>query len=117
MNATSAKEVCRSVSVERVYAVYILANWTGSVLYTGVTGDLMRRLSEHRGKLLPGFTNRYGVTKLVHVEYFGEAGLAIAREKQIKSWRRSKKTDLIVSGNPDWLDLAVELGFDPLTTR
>ncbi len=102
------------MSAERVYAVYILTNWTGSVLYIGMTGDLMRRLSEHRGKLVPGFTSRYGVSKLVHVEYFGEPTLAIAREKQLKSWRRSKKVDLIVAGNPDWRDLAVELGFDSL---
>ena len=102
------------MSVERVYAVYILANWTGSVLYIGMTGDLVRRLSEHRGKLFPGFTSRYGIFKLVHVEYFGEATLAIAREKQLKSWRRSKKTDMIVANNPDWQDLAIELGFDPI---
>jgi putative endonuclease len=75
-------------------------------LYTGMTNNLERRLYEHRHKLTPGFTTRYNVTKLVYFEVFSRPGDAIAREKEIKGWRRSKKIDLIEAGNPEWRDLA-----------
>jgi putative endonuclease len=79
------------------------------VLYVGVTGDLLRRVSEHRQKRVPGFTARYRVTELVYIEAFGDIRLAIAREKQIKGWLRTKKIALIESFNPRWKDLSGEL--------
>ena len=88
------------------YYVYFLTNFTNSVVYTGVTNDLLRRVYEHRQKLIPGFTNRYQVWKLVHYEATGDVESAIAREKQIKGWTRKKRIDLINSMNPRWLDLS-----------
>ena len=91
--------------------VYILASKSG-VLYIGVTNRLTRRTIEHRQKLLDGFTKRYNVTRLVHWERFGDIRSAIAREKQITGWLRSKKVALIESRNPGWIDLAD--GYFPL---
>ena len=85
--------------------VYILAS-RSRVLYIGVTNDLQRRVSEHKLKTVPGFTARYNITRLVHYEFFENIRDAIAREKQLKGWRRSKKTALIESENPDWHDLS-----------
>ena len=99
---------------ERVYAVYILTNRSSKVIYVGMTGDIVNRLLQHRAKSNPGFTARYNVNRLVHIEYFDEPGLAIAREKQIKGWSRAKKIALIAAGNPKWGDLAVDMGLDPL---
>jgi putative endonuclease len=79
------------------------------VIYTGVTNDLTRRVLEHRHKLTPGFSARYGVRQLVYFEVFGEIRVAIAREKQIKGWVRAKKIALIESFNPWWEDLGSEL--------
>ena len=90
---------------KRSYYVYILANDFGSI-YIGVTNDLERRMAEHRSKLIEGFTKKYNLTRLVHVEECGEVVDAIAREKQIKGWRRSKKVALIESLNPAWDDLS-----------
>ncbi len=89
------------------YYVYILAGVSGT-LYTGMTNDLVRRVAEHRSKRLPGFTRRYNVTRLVCFEETSEIESAIAREKQIKAWRRSKKVALIESVNPTWRDLAAD---------
>ena len=89
----------------KTYYVYILSNH-GRTLYTGVIGDLYRRLSEHRHHVLDGFTKRYEVTQLVYFESMTEVLEAIAREKQIKGWSRAKKVPLIQSMNPDWQDLA-----------
>jgi putative endonuclease len=91
----------------RSYYVYILASGT-RVLYVGVTNDLVRRLTEHRDKGGEGFTNRYRVTKLVHLETTTDVHAALAREKQLKSWRRQKKLALIQSSNPFWNDLSAE---------
>jgi putative endonuclease len=77
--------------VERVYCVYILTNKRCTVLYTGVTGDLKARVYQHREKLLPGFTSRYNVSKLVYYEAGHDATGAIAREKQIKGGSRQKR--------------------------
>ena len=88
------------------YSVYILANKTNSTVYIGVTNDLMRRLWEHRNDMIDGFTKTYHVHKLVYYESFSDVRDAIAREKQLKGWRRSKKNDLIESVNPTWADLA-----------
>ncbi len=91
------------------FYVYIMTNNQRSyVLYTGITGDLPRRLHEHKHNLTPGFTSRYNLTRLVHCEMFSYPGDAIAREKEIKGWVRSKKTKLIESINPHWHDLAAD---------
>jgi putative endonuclease len=95
--------------VEKVYCVYILTNQRNTVLYTGVTGDLRARIHQHREKLLPGFTKRYNVSKLVYYEGGCDAVGAIAREKQIKAGSRRKKIELINQLNPEWRDLFEEL--------
>jgi putative endonuclease len=91
----------------RTYHVYILAS-ASRVLYTGVTNDIQRRVTQHREKQVPGFSARYNVQELVYLEPFGDIRLAIAREKQIKGWLRVKKIALIESLNPGWRDLSVE---------
>jgi len=95
--------------VEKIYCVYILTNKHNTVLYTGVTSNLLARVEQHREKLLPGFTNRYNVSKLVYYEAGNDASGAIAREKQIKAGSRRKKIELINRLNPDWRDLYQEL--------
>lgn len=88
------------------FYVYIMTNSTRShVLYTGITGNLLRRVFEHKNKLISGFTSRYNITRLVY-EMSCYPDAAIVREKEIKSWRRSKKIALIESMNPHWHDLA-----------
>ena len=89
-----------------MYFVYILANWDDSVLYIGVTGNLPRRLYEHRNHLVDGFSSKYNTTKLVYFEQTNDVYSAISREKQLKKWRRSKKNDLIERINPQWVDLS-----------
>jgi putative endonuclease len=89
------------------FFVYIMTNRPRShVLYTGITGSLARRVFEHKNKLVPGLTSRYNLTRLVYYEVFACPDVAIDREKEIKGWRRSKKTRLIESVNPRWYDLA-----------
>lgn len=90
---------------ERRYFVYIMTNFTNTVLYTGVTNDLIRRVSEHRSSLNRGFTARYHVTKLVYFETYSDPVTAIAREKQIKAGPRKRKIDLVNRMNPTWGDL------------
>lgn len=87
------------------YYVYILANPRDTVLYTGVTSDLVRRVWEHKQKMADGFTKRYNVNKLVYYEVFSTAFDAIAREKQIKSGPRNRKIALIHRDNPSYRDL------------
>ena len=94
-----------SPSVSKQYCVYILTNERHTVLYTGVTADLKRRVYQHREKLLPGFTHRYNVCKLVHFECTEDVSAAIAREKQIKAGSRRKKIEPINRCNPKWQDL------------
>ncbi len=89
--------------------MYMLASRSRN-LYVGVTNDLGRRMNEHRLGVVPGFTTRYRIFRLVHFELFGDIRAAIAREKEIKGWRREKKVWLIKRGNPTWEDLAVGLG-------
>jgi len=95
--------------MEKYYFVYILTNSRNTVLYTGVTNDLKRRVYEHRNKMVPGFTAKYKVGKLVYYEVYDDPQYAIAREKQIKSGSRKKKLDLISSFNPEWRDLWWEI--------
>ena len=86
--------------------VYILTNRTNNVLYIGVTNNLSRRIYEHQTKMLPGFTQKYNLEKLVLAETYNNILDAIRREKQLKAWRRSWKRDLITSQNPHWEDLS-----------
>jgi putative endonuclease len=86
-------------------AVYILSNQNRNVLYVGVTGDLTRRIYEHKQKLYPGFTCRYNVDQLVYYEFYQSIAEAIAREKMIKKKSRRGKHILIESINSDWTDL------------
>jgi putative endonuclease len=95
--------------MERRYFVYILTNRHHTVLYTGVTNDLLRRVYEHRTKAVPGFTSRYNVDKLVFYEEADEAQAAIIREKQIKAGSRQKKIALIEEMNSAWRDLYPDL--------
>ncbi len=95
--------------MSKTYYVYMLANWNNKVLYVGVTHDLHRRLYEHRNKLVKGFTEKYNVDKLVYVEETEDINAAIAREKEIKKWRREKKNRLVSSINEHWEDLSAEL--------
>ena len=91
--------------MNKQYYVYIMTN-TARTLYTGITNDLERRVHEHKMKLFPGFTARYGLDKLVYFEAGENVNSAIEREKQIKGWLRSKKIKLIESVNPEWKDLS-----------
>lgn len=88
-----------------MYYVYIVTNHTNTVLYTGVTNNLIRRIYEHKNKLVPGFTSKYNVNKLIYYDSTNEIMSAIEREKQIKGWTRKKKINLINNFNPDWNDL------------
>ena len=90
----------------KTYWVYILTNANRSVLYVGMTGRLEARLAEHAERADPqAFSARYRTDVLVHVESFGEVRDAIAREKQLKGWRRAKKVALVGAANPAWTDL------------
>ena len=82
-----------------------MTNKYNKVLYTGVTSNLLRRVTEHKEKTIEGFTSHYNVTKLVYYEEYFTMEEAIAREKQIKDGSRQKKLDLIKSKNPEWKDL------------
>ena len=90
----------------RNYYVYITTNKNNTVLYTGVTNNLERRMHEHKTKANRGFTSKYNVYKLVYFEHFTDINQAIAREKQLKKWRRQWKEALINEMNPDWNDLS-----------
>lgn len=91
--------------MERCSYVYI-ASSQSRTLYVGVTNDLQRRMWEHKEGVGSGFTTRYHITRLVHYEAFADIRDAIAREKQIKRWRREKKVRLIEEENPGWVDLS-----------
>jgi len=89
------------------YFIYIMTN-NSRTLYTGVTNNLERRVYEHKNKLVPGFTARYKINMLVYFEETPDVLSAIAREKQIKGWLRSKKISLIETVNPQWIDLSAK---------
>ncbi len=91
--------------MKQFFFVYIMTNFLNEVLYTGVTSDLKRRVTEHKERKGKSFTSRYNTTKLVYFETFEDAYSAIAREKQIKAGSRQKKIDLINKMNPEWKDL------------
>jgi putative endonuclease len=94
---------------EKYYYVYLLTNFTNRVIYTGVTGDLLARVKQHREKMNEGFTNRYNVWKLVYFEQTQEVYSALEREKQIKAGSRQAKVALVERTNPKWRDLYPEL--------
>ncbi len=89
----------------RQFYVYILASRIGGTLYIGVTNDLIRRVGEHRLKLVKGFSEKYDVTTLVYFEQFDDPENAIKREKQLKKWNRAWKIRLNEEHNPNWEDL------------
>ncbi len=96
----------RSLMAQKQYYVYIMTNKSGT-LYTGLTNNLPRRVSEHKGKLLPGFTARYNISRLIWVEAFSSPFDAIACEKRIKGWTRAKKLALIRTANPQFKELTI----------
>ena len=89
-----------------MYYVYIITNWNNKVLYTGVTNNIERRAEEHKNKLIKGFSQKYKVNKLVYIEETNNINDAIAREKQIKGWKRIKKIELVNKVNPNWKDIS-----------
>ena len=91
---------------EKQFYVYLLTNWNNKVMYVGVTNNLERRVYEHKNKLVKGFTEKYKVDKLVYFEETGDVSAALAREKEIKKWRREKKNRLVTNMNPQWVDLS-----------
>jgi len=95
--------------MDRQHYVYIMTNPTHTVLYTGVTNDLQRRVIQHKEKLVPGFTNRYNIARLVFYEVTPDVTSAIAREKQRKGGSRANKTALVNTMNPAWSDLYTAL--------
>jgi putative endonuclease len=84
----------------------LLTNWNNKVIYVGVTNDLSRRIYEHKNKLIPGFSKKYNLSKLVYFEETYDINAAIIREKEIKKWRREKKDKLVNQENPGWQDLS-----------
>ncbi|WP_438274321.1 GIY-YIG nuclease family protein [Nitrobacter sp.] len=92
-----------------MFYVYLLASRKQGTLYLGITKDLVRRTCQHREKLLPGFTSRYDIRRLVWFETYDDPVTAIEREKEIKKWRRAWKIGLIEKDNPDWRDLYSEI--------
>jgi putative endonuclease len=99
---------------ERQPCIYILASGYNGTLYTGVTSNLLGRLLQHRTGTFPGFTKRHTIVRLVYYEVADTMEAAIAREKQLKRYRREWKRNLIERENPEWNDLAVGLGVEPL---
>ena len=93
------------------YYVYILTNKTNSVIYIGITNNLLHRLYEHKNKLLKGFTKKYNVNKLVYFEQTSDINEAIKREKILKKWNREWKIELIKKQNPEFKDLSSEWEF------
>ena len=99
---------------DRSYWTYIVASTSGT-LYIGMTNNLYKRVMDHKHSAIEGFSAKYRCTRLVWFEDFNHPSNAIAREKQLKGWRRSKKTDLIESVNPRWEDLAMFWGKEQLS--
>ncbi|HUW20519.1 MAG TPA: GIY-YIG nuclease family protein [Sedimentisphaerales bacterium] len=91
----------------KTFYIYIMANKSGT-LYVGITSNIKNRVSQHKNKLIPGFTAKYNITRLLYFESIQDPDSAIAREKQIKPWRRARKLNLIKSQNPDLSDLSAD---------
>jgi putative endonuclease len=94
------------------FYIYFLANHYNNVLYIGVTNDIVRRIAEHKAKINKGFSFKYNCNKLVYYETYTSISAAIAREKQLKNWKREWKNKLINDFNPEWKDLSKEIGID-----
>ena len=109
-HSEEAERLRNLMADEKQYYVYLLTNWNNKVIYVGITNDLRRRLFEHKNKLVKGFTEKYNVTKLIYFETTTDVTSAIAREKEIKKWRREKKNRLVETINPDWKDLSTGWG-------
>ena len=108
--SSRAAQTARDLAVGvKTFFVYMMTNRSRTVLYTGVTNSLERRLWFHRNNMIKSFTKTYKVDRLVYYEQFNEARDAISREKEIKGWRREKKNQLVQRLNPKWKDLAAEL--------
>ena len=97
------------MNMDKQYYVYIMTNKNNTVLYTGITNDLKRRVYEHKEKLVEGFTKRYNINKLVYYNMFDDINSALIYEKQIKAGSRQKKVDLINDMNSTWKDLYEDL--------
>jgi putative endonuclease len=97
------------MDTQKTYYVYILANKRNGTLYTGVTGNLIKRVTEHKEKVMKGFTGNYDVNKLVYYEVFSYINDAIERETHIKTWKRDWKLLLIEKDNMAWNDLYFEI--------
>ena len=95
--------------MDKLYFVYIMTNYKNTVLYTGVTNNLKKRVYEHKHKLIEGFTKRYNIVKLIYYEVYEDIRYAIEREKQIKKGSRKRKEILINSINKEWRDLYEEI--------
>jgi putative endonuclease len=87
------------------YYVYFITSSNNKALYIGVTSNLERRIFEHRNKIIPGFTAKYNIYKLVYYETYNQIDDALRREKQLKGWKRIKKNQLVEKENPEWFDL------------
>jgi len=98
---------------EHRYFVYLLTNWNNKVMYVGMTNDLLRRVYEHKTKAVKDFTEKYNVSRLVYFEETSDVLAALAREKEIKKWRREKKNALVIQANPEWRDLSKDFGLPP----
>jgi putative endonuclease len=96
----------------KTFYVYMMTNQTRVVLYTGVTNSIERRLWHHANALQGSFTKRYKIDRLIYYEMYRDIRSAIAREKEIKGWRREKKNDLVQSLNPKWEDLSIRMFSD-----
>jgi len=91
----------------KLYYTYIMSS-SGGTLYTGITKNIINRVFTYKQRIIPGFTQQYNVTRLVYIEETRDINYAIAREKEIKGWKRCKKITLIESQNPKWKDLAAD---------
>ena len=94
---------------KKKYYVYILASKRNGTLYIGITSNLFKRIYEHKNNLIDGFTKKYNVHNLVYYEMTEDVSIALAREKQLKKWKRNWKIELIEKNNPKWKDLYFEL--------
>lgn len=111
MGAVISLVFCKreNIGIFKMYYVYLLTNKSNTTLYVGITNDIARRVQEHKANMHDGFTKKYHVDKLVYFEEFINVDQAIAREKQIKSWRRDKKDELIKRQNPELKDYSLSL--------
>lgn len=100
--------ICYNKSMNKTYAIYILTNYNETTFYIGVTGNLQKRIWEHKNNVVEGFTKQYNVDKLVYYEITNDVESALNREKQLKRWHRDWKINLIKGMNPEFRDLALD---------